>query len=165
VGLLVVCGIGEPRRGEMLGTVVDGLELAYGASAFARDDKTVTAVRKAPDSRDGKTEIRIFEVFWVEVLKPERVRGSFKVRHVQQLVWFPFLNWRRVEHFASEYGRPHVFVWMTILVPLAAAITAAYYGSLLILAGIEKIANLFCGSGFVEFSRKSYATLRYWDRC
>jgi hypothetical protein len=128
VGLLVIHGIGDQKRGETLKGVVEGLEVAYGKGRFRREDTVATGTfrRVGPDGSAEAAEVRVYEAYWADQLPHDKVRGSFHLDRVQQLVWFPFLNWRTVENFASEYRRTHVLGWTAILVPIAAIVTAAY---------------------------------------
>jgi hypothetical protein len=143
VGLLVVHGIGEPDPGEMLRSVVDGLETAYGRKTFTEDDnvKVRTTRTAGPDGSEQVSEVRIYEVFWARELGPEKVLGSFDIRRLQQLVWFPWLNWRRVKNFAYEYRLLHVLAWTFVLVPIGAIITAAYQGSQFVLQIIQSMVD------------------------
>src|SRR5689334_5998578 len=80
IGLLAIHGIGEQAVGETQAEVVAALTQAY------------------PEARQGDggldldhCQVRVYEVCWSSVLSGPVVDGSFDIRAVQQLVWFPLL--------------------------------------------------------------------------
>jgi hypothetical protein len=126
VALLVVHGIGTQKEDETRNRIVEGLEIAYGPPSFSKD-----GIRTFPVAEPGSvpSEIRVYEAFWAEVLSDEKVRGSFDIAHLQQLIWFPYLNWKYVKNFADEYPRPLVMTWTFVLFMFGGVITSAYFAA------------------------------------
>lgn len=129
VGLLVVHGIGEQDPGDTRDSVVAGLKIAYPNEHFTLENQVGVKRGRATGPRvsDLTPEVRIYEVYWKDVLSGKSVAGSFKIELAQQLVWFPFLNWKYVANFAHDYPRSVALGWTAVLVPLGAFLTAAYH--------------------------------------
>jgi hypothetical protein len=134
VGLLIVHGIGEQRRGQTSEKLLVGLKAAYGdALQIERDaDNHPRAV-----TANGRT-VRLYEVYWADVLSAEKSRGSFTWRIPSTLVWHP--SWCRQLGMlpAPEYSGVLVRWRVCTLVPLVPAAYLLYIGARLLAQILDK---------------------------
>lgn len=125
VGLLIVHGIGEQRRGQTTEKLLTGMKAAYGdALQIERDaDKYPIAV-----TANGRT-VRLYEVYWADVLSAAKSRGTFTWKIPNTLVWHP--AWCR--HLgmlpSPEYSSTLVRWRVCTLVPLVPAGYLLYVGA------------------------------------
>ena len=117
IGLLAIHGIGEQAVGETKADVVAALLQAY---PEARESDGVVDLEDC--------QIRVYEVWWSSVLSGPAVDGSFDIRAVQQLVWFPLLNRLYIPTYKDSYTGWLVWSWTLFLIPFGVLLTAAYYG-------------------------------------
>lgn len=121
IGLLLVHGIGEQRPEQVLNRFV---------SSFTRS--MPTAVPDDPDEptelRVGKRTIRIYEVYWADLLSGEVVRNSFDFETMLALPWFPGLNRKKGLYRPGEYRRWMLPLRAAQLLLLSLAGAFAYWG-------------------------------------
>jgi hypothetical protein len=125
IGLLIVHGIGEQRRGQTTDKLLVGLKAAYGDALHVEHDADgYPAVVTA----NGQS-VRLYEVYWADVLSAEKSRGSFTWRIPNTLVWHP--AWCR--HLgmlpSPEYSSALVRWRVCTLVPLVPAGYLLYVGA------------------------------------
>ena len=114
--VLLVHGIGSQRAGETAAKLTDGLQRAYpGATADLHDGCGTIAI--------GARTLRVYEVWWADLLDGDDVRGSFSVWSLHVLAWLPWLNWR-----AGSIPRRRVtaLLWTAVLAPLVLLVQLAY---------------------------------------
>jgi hypothetical protein len=125
IGLLIVHGIGEQRRGETTAKLITGLKAAYGDAVDVGLDgdgypNAVTA--------NGQT-VRLYEVHWADVLSSTANKGTFSWDTINTLVWHP-LWCRRLGLLApTEYSAALVWWRVATLVPLAPVTYLVYVGA------------------------------------
>ncbi|MBI1736285.1 MAG: hypothetical protein HYR51_14015 [Candidatus Rokubacteria bacterium] len=124
VGLLVVHGIGEQRRGETTEKLLRGLHECYGDRLRVERD----AAGAARGLRVGARTVRVYEVHWATILGKARVTGTFRWKLLHELAWFPWLNWKAGLLRAPEYTRLQVLAWTILLVPMTLAAFPVYWG-------------------------------------
>jgi hypothetical protein len=133
VGLLVVHGIGAQTPGETLDKLLRGLRLIDREVAPRHENGVVTAVV-------GGQRVRLYEVYWADLLLGDVTRGTFLMNELQSLSWFPFFNLRRGNYRDAAYS-PLKLAWWCVALPIATFFALfAYYGAGLfaqILAGTK----------------------------
>ena len=122
IGLLVVHGIGAQKPGETLDKLVRGLRLVERDIATRADRGSVAAVI-------GGQRVRLYEVYWADLLMGEKVRGSFMIKELQSVSWFPFLNSRRGNYRAARHSVVKVAWWSIVLPIINFFVLFAYYGA------------------------------------
>lgn len=120
VGLLVVHGIGAQKRGATLSHVVEGLRIAYPDARIEQDGDFATMTVR-------RRQIRLYEVFWADVLSGEAIAGSFSLNQLHRLVWFPCLNRWHIDDHKTNYPWWRVYGWTLILLPVSMMVTAVYW--------------------------------------
>jgi hypothetical protein len=83
IGVLVVHGIGAQKPGEAVGKLIAGLarvEPDFGAHGH---DGVLTL---------GGQPVRLYEVYWADLLMGAASRGAFRIQEAQSVTWFPLLN-------------------------------------------------------------------------
>ncbi len=123
--LLIVHGIGEQRRGETTAKLLVGLKAAYGNAIQVEHDGEGIA---ASVTANGQT-VRLYEVYWAEILSAEKSRGTFTWRTPNTVVWHPM--WCRRLGLLPSLEYSGVLVWWRVLtlVPLVPAGYLAYLGT------------------------------------
>lgn len=115
--LIVVHGIGTQQRGDTLYQcacglldVCDGAQLldAAGGAMAAQDIRERRLDRAC--LRQGGFVLRLYEVFWADLLPADLVRGSFDKFDLEEITWFGWLNWRAGLLPAQAYPR-----WLVLL--------------------------------------------------
>jgi hypothetical protein len=109
--LLVVHGIGAQRPGVTVRKLAEGLTRMTGEAPPQENDGVVTA------SVGGRT-VRLYEVYWADVLMGGVTRGTFRMNEVQSLSWFPWLNVRGGLYPPGSYSWLRLAWWCTVL-PIA----------------------------------------------
>jgi hypothetical protein len=119
--LIVVHGIGNQDENQTRDHIVKGLQRAYGPPHF-----TPEGIRTFPVTAPGTapSELRLYEAYWAKVLDDDRVRGTFDLPHLQQLIWFPLLNWKHVKNVKDEYPSALVMTWTFVLFMFAGVVTS-----------------------------------------
>jgi len=125
IGLLIVHGIGEQRRGETTAKLITGLKAAYGGAADVGLDgdgypNAVTA--------NGQT-VRLYEVHWADVLSSTASKGTFSWDTINTLVWHPLWCRRLGLLSPTEYSAALVWWRVATLVPLAPVTYLVYVGA------------------------------------
>jgi hypothetical protein len=125
IGLLIVHGIGEQRRGQTTEKLLAGLKAAYGDALHVEHDADRYP---AAVTANGQT-VRLYEVYWADVLSAEKSRGTFTWRIPNTLVWHP--AWcRQLGMLPSpEYSNALVRWRVCTLVPLVSAGYLLYVGA------------------------------------
>jgi hypothetical protein len=130
--LVVVHGIGAQNSGEALGKLIRGL-------------RTIDPNFNPADGRDGLAAtlggqpVRLYEVYWADLLKGEMTRGAFQMNELQSLSWFPYFNIRRGNYRPGSYSLLKLAWWCVALPIVNFFVLFAYYG-----AGF--FAQVFAGS-------------------
>jgi hypothetical protein len=97
--LLIVHGIGEQRRGETTAKLLVGLKRAYGDAVQVQHDANGFAESVTANNQT----VRLYEVYWADILSAEKSRGTFTWRIFNTVVWHP-LWCRRLGLFSTiEY--------------------------------------------------------------
>lgn len=125
IGLLIVHGIGEQRRGETSEKLVKGLSRLYGGDLQVERgaDNLPVAVTAA-----GQT-VRVYEVYWADILSGDRVANTFRWDMTLSLGWFPWLNWKTGSLPRSLYTRTLVLLQTLLLLPLTLLLYPIYLGA------------------------------------
>jgi hypothetical protein len=125
IGLLIVHGIGEQRRGETTAKLVAGLKATYGnAVAVGLDgDGYPNAV-----TTNGQT-VRLYEVHWADFLSRTVNKGTFSWNTINTLVWHPLWCHRLGLLPPVEYSAALIWWRVVTLVPLAPVTYLAYVGA------------------------------------
>ncbi len=119
VGLVVVHGIGDQRRGETAGKIVSAIVAGDGCLAPTRIGDTAYQID------GGARVVRVYEAHWADVLRPER--GAYDVAKLQGLALFPRLN--RKHGLYPQGMRPGtVWLWTARMAFISAAVFLASYG-------------------------------------
>lgn len=124
-GLLIVHGIGEQRRGETPEKLIKGLSRLYGKSLqIERDGEGMPVAFAAA----GQT-VRIYEVYWADILSGERVANTFRWDLILSLGWFPWFNWQGGLLPRSLYSRTLVILQTLLLLPVTLLLYPLYLGA------------------------------------
>jgi hypothetical protein len=119
--LLVVHGIGAQRPGETLDKLIAGLRLL-------EPGFTPTTTADGITASFGGQPIRLYEVYWADVLKDDVTHGTFLMMELQSLAWFPLFNMRRGNYLGARYSRLRVTWWSIALPLLNFFVLFGYYG-------------------------------------
>jgi hypothetical protein len=79
IGVLVVHGIGAQKPGEAVGKLIAGLSRID--PDFASGTPTL-----------GGRLVRLYEVYWADLLMGASTRDAFRIEEMQSVSWFPLLN-------------------------------------------------------------------------
>jgi hypothetical protein len=79
IAVLVVHGIGAQKPGEAVGKLIAGLQRVD--PDFASSTPTL-----------GGRPIRLYEVYWADLLMGTATRDAFRIQEMQSVTWFPLLN-------------------------------------------------------------------------
>lgn len=141
--LLIVHGIGEQRRGETTAKLLVGLKRAYGDAVQVQHDANGFAESVTANNQT----VRLYEVYWADILSAEKSRGTFTWRIFNTVVWHPL--WCRRLGLFSTIEYPGRLVWWRVLtlVPLVPAGYLAYLG-------VRFISTLFDKSRRQAFEKK-----------
>jgi len=125
IGLLIVHGIGEQRRGQTTEKLIAGLKGAYGDAVTVGLDgdgypNAVTA--------NGQT-VRVYEVHWADFLSGTANKGTFSWDTINTLVWHPLWCHRLGLLPSIEYSAALVWWRVVTLVPLAPVTYLMYVGA------------------------------------
>lgn len=142
--LIVVHGIGRQQRGDTLHQCTLGLlTVCTGALLF---DEAGHAI-EAPDIlarqldratlRQGRFELRLFEVYWADLLPADLVHDSFDKFDLEEITWFGWFNARAGLLPAEQYPRGLVLLRTLQLWGLQIAGSLA----LELLVGIRKLRS------------------------
>ena len=126
VGVLVVHGVGRQVRGETLAKLLNGLRRVFPEIVPAN------LAEGEPITLSGRT-VKFYEVYWADLLKGKRVRGSFEINDVLSLAWFPYFNQRYHLYTQHEYSIWKVLWYTVILKILGIALMTMYWGAGLVM--------------------------------
>lgn len=109
-GLVLVHGIGEQAPGAMFKAFFAGVRAI-------RSDATQEAI--APNAwrvtADGRPFI-VYEAHWADLLSGDDVKGTFDVKGLFELAWYPRLNYTLRDDFRRTYSQTQVRLWTWVLV-------------------------------------------------
>ena len=129
--LLVVHGIGAQKPGETLGKLVRGLRLVDPDFAPREMAHGVIATL-------GGQSVRLYEVYWADLLAGDQTRGAFQIAELQSLSWFPWLNLRRGNYRSRRYSVLTLAWWCIALPVMNFFMLCAYFG-------VGLFAQIFAG--------------------
>jgi hypothetical protein len=119
--LLVVHGIGAQQPGETVDKLARGLRLVD--PAF-----TLTSVSGGMAATIGGQPLRLYEVYWADLLEGEKMRGAFLMNELQSLSWFPWFNLRRGNYRPLRYSFLKLTFWCVVLPVVNFFVLFTYYG-------------------------------------
>ena len=119
--LLVVHGIGAQKRGETVKKLAKGLRLVD-------EGFTPTEVGAGLTATLGGRPVRLYEVYWADLLQGDATRGTFLLNELQSLSWFPWFNLRRGNYRARRYSVIRLAWWCVALPIVNFFLLFAYYG-------------------------------------
>jgi hypothetical protein len=130
VGLLTVHGIGVQETGDLAARVADGLASALGPGIEMRGSDPVVV-------DDGETEVFVYDVYWAELLKGEKIHGSFAWDDFTALGWFPWLNRRHRLYPPESVSGWEVALWSPVLIAMGVGLglTRAFAGAFRTVSG------------------------------
>jgi hypothetical protein len=168
IAILVVHGIGSQVAGETSGKLLRGVMRAYAIEPRHE----VESVRVVIESR----EVRIYEVWWADLLAGDAVRNTFNTWDLQALAWFPWMNWRT----GLASGKPAaVAIWTFACAPVAIFLQLAYFAACVLIPGRtrslldENVADVLNYAASADAARPDRAALadaalriqERFDRC
>ncbi|HEX7796246.1 MAG TPA: hypothetical protein VF456_17915 [Vicinamibacterales bacterium] len=119
--LLVVHGIGAQEPGETRKKLADGLRrIDRGVPPEIADGTVITV---------GGQPIRLYEVYWADILKGDRTRGAFQMDELQSVSWFPWFNFRRGNYRPGSYSLLKLTWWWVVLPIFNFFVLFAYHGA------------------------------------
>jgi hypothetical protein len=134
IALLIVHGIGEQRPGQTTGKLLAGLNAAYGDALHVDYDADTLPVAVTANGRT----IRLYEVFWADVLSAKTARGTFTWRIPNTLVWHPAWCHQLGMLPSPEYSSALVRWRVCTLVPLVPAGYLLYVGARFLAQVLDK---------------------------
>jgi hypothetical protein len=133
VAILVVHGIGDQQRGETAHKLISGLTCTSSRGAPWQPGATITV---------GDRDVRVYEVYWADILSGAMTRGAFQMNELQSLSWFPWFNFRGRLYEGENYP-PWKLAWWCVSLPIFNFFALfAYYGCGLILQVIQNGGEL-----------------------
>lgn len=128
IGLLLVHGIGAQKSGETTANFVEGFLRAFPDARFDMDNRTLAVEARL---------IRLYEVYWADLLKDERAKGAFNRELINSVAWFPWLHFRSGGYAPGDYSLFLVLSRTLTLVPVGVVFQLMYQGANF-LAGIAQ---------------------------
>ena len=135
VGLLVVHGVGRQKEGESSAKLIEGLSRMDGVEIGTSEDVL----------RIDGTDVRVFEVYWADLLTGAEIERTFDSRDLQTVAWFPWFNRVRGIYKDGDYRWGTTLLW-TFFLPIASFL------SWLGLQGAGLLVKL--GEAFVRVARE-----------
>lgn len=120
IGLLVVHGIGRQARGRSARNLATALQRLHGDLEDAPETKSSNAVAVLDR---GDVRVRIYEVYWADLMPADLVKGSFRIGDVFAVGWFPHMN-RRAHLYRSRGFLASIAT--VFLLPFATALSVLY---------------------------------------
>jgi hypothetical protein len=120
--LLVVHGIGAQQPGETIEKLAKGLRLVDPGFAPRADGTGISATV-------GGHPVRLYEVYWADLLMGDATRGTFLINELQSLSWFPLFNLRRGNYRSRSYSFIKLAWWCIALPIFNFFFLFAYYGA------------------------------------
>lgn len=137
IALLLVHGIGKQEPGESINN-------------FAKSFKHLGmySERSQPPTFTGDSRlIRLYEVYWADILKGDIVKGSFNADLPLSASWFPYLNFKSGKYAKGECSPVVIWFRITQLLFLGVAFYFLHKGSIgfldLLLRPAKSFAKLF----------------------
>jgi hypothetical protein len=155
IGLLVIHGMGNQQPGETVSKVVKGLRLAYG-------EKQVEAIIEPPDHDQIKPldtsdeerpvwllniahssrQIRLYEIYWADILGEQAAHGSFDVEAMTALQWLPAINRRLGLYRQAQPTYAGLSASRPVLGFVSACLYYAYHGARLVHRLLKMLLHL-----------------------
>ncbi|HEY6506837.1 MAG TPA: hypothetical protein VIY56_02415 [Vicinamibacterales bacterium] len=120
--LLVVHGIGAQLPNATLHKLVEGLRRVDRDFAPRVDGDGLGATFAGQS-------VRLYEVYWADLLKGDVTRGTFLMHEVQSLAWFPWFNLLRGNYREAAYSAMRLAWWCVVLPVVNFFLLFAYYGA------------------------------------
>lgn len=130
-GLLLVHGVGAQAPGETSEKLLKGLGMLRGA-------KCPSGGSAPGEAEVGGIPVRIYEVYWADLLQGEITRNTFSAREFQAFAWFPWLNRRTGSNPPGKYTLATTLAWTLVLPLLSIALALPYYGARLLVSVFDK---------------------------
>jgi hypothetical protein len=115
-----VHGIGTQKRGDVLRqwafASVSGSGFGGLVDAEAKTIEPKEITQQNLDHvriRQGSHQIRLYEVYWADLMPDADVDGIFSDSDFEETTWFPLLNWRAGLLPKDEYPLPLVVLFRT----------------------------------------------------
>jgi hypothetical protein len=120
--LLVVHGIGAQEPNGTLHKLVEGLGRIDRDFAPRVDGPALVATFAGQP-------VRLYEVYWADLLRGDVTRGTFLMNELQSLAWFPWFNLRRGNYRRAAYSATRLAWWCVVLPVVNFFVLFAYYGA------------------------------------
>ena len=170
IGLLVVHGIGEQQPGDTISKIVEGLKLAFGENQVEvrfehPDDNETKLLGTGDDVRpvcllrvaNCSREIRLYEVYWADILGEQAAQDSFDVEAMTALQWLPGMSRKLGLYGQAAPPRPGVSASRPVLSIVSACIYYAYHGTRLVLRLVKSYLHLVLAAVFLILGLVIYA--------
>jgi hypothetical protein len=123
-GVLVVHGIGAQQPGETFAKLWNGLHRVF--------PETPEKPAAGEPVALGARPVRFYEVYWADLLKGERVSGTFDFNEFSSLAWFPLFNQINRAYAQEPYPLWTVFRHSVVLPLGGFALLIVYWGARLL---------------------------------
>lgn len=120
IAILVVHGIGAQKAGESARKLMTGLARGEGTIDSSEHEGVITV---------GGQPVRVYEVYWADLLTGDITRGAFEMKELQSLSWFPWFNHRRGNYRRGHYSFAKLAWWWIALPVFNFFALFAYYGA------------------------------------
>ena len=169
IGLLVVHGIGEQQPGETVSKVLEGLKLACGENQVeVRIESPDNEQIKPPGTSDDVRpkcllrvancghEIRLYEVYWADILGEQAAQGSFHIEAMMALQWLPSMNRRLGLYRQAAPPRHGVSASRPVLSIVSACLYFVYHGTRLVLGSLKMLLHWVLATVFLTLALVIY---------
>lgn len=120
LGLILVHGVGRQKPGDMLRNIAGGLRRMS-------PDEDWEQIANGSLVTIGNRRLRLYEVYWADLLKDENAKGAFILNEFTAVAWFPWFNFRR-RCYGGRYSFRRLLPSLLML-PLAGMLFfIAYHG-------------------------------------
>jgi hypothetical protein len=120
IAILAVHGIGAQQRGESSRKLIAGL---------GRVDRDLDPNRADGVITVGGQPVRVYEVYWADLLMGDNARDAFQMTELQSLAWFPWFNYWRRNYPPGSYALAKLACWWVTLPIVNFFALFAYYGA------------------------------------
>ena len=121
VGVLVVHGIGAQEPGETLAKLESGLRRVLPEMPETLEEGEAVTL--------GGRSVRFYEVYWADLLKGERVHGTFDMNELSSIAWFPLFNHLKRTYAQEPYPFRTVLLWTIVLPLVGFTVMMSYWGA------------------------------------
>jgi hypothetical protein len=128
-----VHGVGDQAPGDATRKLVHGLALASGTG-----EPAAGAVGEPVDMEVAGIPLRLYEVYWADLLRGEIAQDTFSGAEFQAFAWFPWLNHRSGIYPRGKYSMARVLGWGLVLPVLGLLMALPYYGLRLIVPVFDR---------------------------